>query len=117
MLKHTVTYTDLDGSCPRTTFHGVPFEDGEPVEIEGGADLVAAARSNPWFEVEDGSSAGGGEVMPPVQPLKAEHRGRGSYSIMRGDVEVREGLTKAQAEEFGALSDEGKEAFIAQDEA
>lgn len=30
--------------------------------------------------------------------LKAVHRGRGSYSVMRGNVELIEGLTKEEAE-------------------
>lgn len=45
--------------------------------------------------------------------LEAKHRGRGSYSVMDGDVEVMEGLAKADADAFNALSDDDKEAYVA----
>lgn len=45
--------------------------------------------------------------------LEAKHRGRGSYSVMDGDDEVMEGLTKADADAFNALSDDDKEAYVA----
>ena len=45
--------------------------------------------------------------------LKAIHRGRGSFSIMRGDKEVKDGLSKADADAFNAMSDEDKAAFVA----
>ncbi len=46
---------------------------------------------------------------PTSNPLKAVHRGRGNYSIMRGDAdELAEGLTKAEAEAFNAMNDDEK---------
>ncbi|HZH50263.1 MAG TPA: hypothetical protein VEZ16_00125 [Microvirga sp.] len=35
---------------------------------------------------------------PPANELRVVHRGRGSYSVMRGDTELVEGLTKDEAE-------------------
>lgn len=52
-------------------------------------------------------------AVEPVEPLVAKHRGRGSYSIMRGDDEVAENLSKAEADDFNAMSDEDKAAFVA----
>ena len=54
------------------------------------------------------------EKKPNSEPedLQAIHRGRGSYSIMRGDTEVLDGLTKADAEAFNTLSAEDKAAFV-----
>lgn len=51
----------------------------------------------------DGGEGGG---------LKAVHRGSGSYSVMDGDQELVEGLTKAEAKAFNALPDEEKLAFV-----
>lgn len=45
--------------------------------------------------------------------LVAVHRGRGSYSIMRGAEELADGLTKADADQFNALSAADKAAFVA----
>ncbi|RAI34535.1 hypothetical protein [Rhodoplanes serenus] len=51
---------------------------------------------------------------PADQPeLHAVHRGRGSYSIMRGTEELVDGLTKADADQFNALPAEDKAAFVA----
>lgn len=42
----------------------------------------------------------------------AKHRGGGSYSIMRGDDEVIEKLTRAEAEAFTAMAPELQNQFI-----
>ena len=53
----------------------------------------------PWPKKAEASKA-----EPPVEPGEAsdelvlKHRGRGSYSIMRGEVEVVDGLTKDEGE-------------------
>lgn len=51
---------------------------------------------------------GGGEQGP-----KAVHRGAGSYSVMEGESELVEKLTKEEAEAFNALDAAGKAAFVA----
>lgn len=50
----------------------------------------------------------------PAQVIpEAKHRGAGSYSIMEGDTEIREKLTKDQAEAFNALDAEGRAKWLA----
>jgi hypothetical protein len=44
---------------------------------------------------------------------EAKHRGAGSYSIMDGDTELREKLTKDQADAFNKLDAEGKDKWLA----
>ncbi|KAA2237677.1 STY1053 family phage-associated protein [Salinarimonas soli] len=59
-------------------------------------------------------------AAPPVSPplgdapaLVARHRGGGSYSVMNGEVEVVQSLSKAEAEAFNAAEPEAKSAFVA----
>lgn len=92
---------DLDLATPD---HPVIKAWVESKEIEvGGA--KAAAKSD-----DTGGGSGGGGA---TSTLLAVHRGRGSFSIMDGDTEVLEGLTKADADAFSALSDEDKAKFVA----
>lgn len=44
--------------------------------------------------------------------LKAVHRGGGSYSVMRGDEEVLEKLSKADAESFNAMSPAERDEYV-----
>lgn len=53
---------------------------------------------------------GGGNDTPKV--YEAKHRGAGSWSIMDGDTEVREKLTKEQAETFNKLDAEGRAQWL-----
>lgn len=48
----------------------------------------------------------------PAEP-EARHKGRGSYSVMAGDAEVVEGLTKDEADSFNALDASAKADFVA----
>lgn len=43
---------------------------------------------------------------------EAKHRGAGSYSIMEGEAELRDKLTKDQAEAFNALGADGKAKWL-----
>lgn len=54
-----------------------------------------------------------GLADPPGSNLVAEHRGRGSYSVMSGDNEAIQGLTKDDATSFNAMSDADKAKFVA----
>lgn len=54
------------------------------------------------------ASAGQGEPSA----LVAKHAGGGAYFIMDGDEKVSESMSKADAEEFNAMSDEDKAAFV-----
>jgi cell division protein FtsB len=53
------------------------------------------------------------ELRKPTAP-EAKHRGAGSYSIMDGESEVREKLSKDQAEAFNKLDAEGKAKWLAE---
>lgn len=46
-----IKYTDIEGACPSTVWHGVRFEDGKTVTTEDQT-LIDAAKMNPWFEVK-----------------------------------------------------------------
>lgn len=48
-----------------------------------------------------------------IADLRAVHRGRGSFSVMAGDGELIEGLTKDEAKTFNALTDQAKADFVA----
>lgn len=49
----------------------------------------------------------------PATGPEAKHRGAGSYSIMEGETEIREKLTKEQAETFNGLDADGKAKWLA----
>lgn len=49
----------------------------------------------------------------PQDGPQAVHRGAGSYSVVEGDKELVEKLTKDEAEAFNKLDAEAKAAFIA----
>ena len=82
------------------------------------------ARSKARAELEKQNGTGQGSTgtvlstNPDLQgaldpnKLEARHRGRGSWSIMRGDEELKEGLSKDDAEAFNALSDEEKAEYV-----
>ncbi|MCT7376808.1 hypothetical protein [Chelativorans salis] len=57
-------------------------------------------------------SFGKAEKKSASAKLKARHRGGGSYSIMRGEEELVEKLSKEDAETFNAMSDEDKAAYV-----
>lgn len=51
-------------------------------------------------------------ALKATTSLKAVHRGGGSWSVMRGEVEVKQSMTKEDAEAFNSLSDEDKEKYV-----
>lgn len=91
--------------------------DGNGVEVPVGEEFDVTAEPQGWdgrfVVVSDGK--GKTAVTNPAKDnkgLRAEHRGGGSYSIMDGDKEVVEKLSKAEAEEFNALDAEARAKFI-----
>lgn len=90
----------------------------DALSSEGGQDTVSGAESNDSGAGMGAEAAPEGapalDATPPAEPLSAKRRGAGSYSIMQGeaDVEVSERLTKAEAAEFNAMSDEDKAAWV-----
>lgn len=99
---------------------GVTFSEGKYVDVP--AQYLTKMLGNPHFEVQGAKKGDAPEVASEPAPvpapaapdtsLKAEHRGRGSYSIMRGEEEVKEGLNKADADAFNALSDDEKAEYV-----
>lgn len=105
-----VTYTpsaDPADDMPESTRqYGYDFTAGEAVEVDGPA--VAKFSGHPFFRVE------GGAV--DADQLKAVHNGGGRFIIVRGGDKanpVKDGLDKADAAAFNALSDEDKAAYVA----
>jgi hypothetical protein len=88
-----------------TTQYGYDFIGGNSVEVTDEKHL-AKFRGNRFFEVTDEPSE------PAGLELLAKHKGRGVFSIVRGDEDIVEGLTKADADAFNALSDEDKAAYV-----
>jgi len=93
-------------------------------ETAPGDDALAAGEGNDTIVGEPGPDTPADEPVAPVEgegvdaippsdaPTKAIHRGAGSYSVMQGDTEIVERLTKAEAVEFNGLSDDDKGAWI-----
>lgn len=104
-----VTYNPIEGAdAPSTTSqYGYAFTAGEPVEVENEKHL-AKLSGNPFFTVGEADSA-------PEIGLRAVHNGGGRFIIVRGDKDqkVKDGLTKADASAFNALSEEDREAYVA----
>lgn len=73
----------------------------EPVEVTD-EKLLFKLRGNPFYEVEEDS----------VDGIRAKHKGRGVYAVVDGDTVLVEGLDKADADAFNALSDEDKAAYL-----
>ena len=89
----------------------------------GSAELGTPAQTLPVVEpVSDQPEPGPAKVTPGQadkpegdSDLRAVHRGRGAYAVMRGDKdeEVLAGLTKEDAEAFNQLSAEDKASYVA----
>lgn len=85
----------------------VLIEPGQTVEVElSGVEHQIAADTG-WFDMPEPTAA-----PEPATELVAKHRGGGSYSVMRGDEEVVDKLTKEQAEAFNSLDAAGKDAAV-----
>ena len=102
-----VTFTGdprAPGTDPAILEHrGHIFPLGEAVDVP--ASVAARLAGHSHFTV-------GASVEPPADELIARHRGRGSYSIMRGDEELVQGLSKDEAAAFNDLSNDDKRAFV-----
>lgn len=107
-----VTYNAPKGDELVVTMRGVRFYDGRAEsldEFEHGG-LIAKLRNNQHFTVEGGEAVK--EPEPPRSGLKAAHHGGGRFVIKDGDTIVKDGLNKADADAFNALSDEDKAAYV-----
>lgn len=101
-----VTYLGEPGGSKETTQYGYDFADGKPVSVDNAAHLLKFG-GNPYFKVD------GGEAKPKDEDgLKAVHNGGGRFVIKRDGEIIKEGLNKADADAFNALSDEDKAAYV-----
>jgi hypothetical protein len=110
-----VTYHAPAGDSEVVSLMGLRFFDGEPRELDDAhAPLLEKLAHNPHFEVEGALLVVHDETDPPAIGLRAIHRGFGRYSIVRGDedTEIRDGLDKAEARAFNALTETEKLAFV-----
>ena len=118
----TVTYHAPPGDSEVVSLSGLRFFDGEPRELDDAehAALLEKLAHNPHFEVVVGAGTAGApltvldETDPPAIGLRAIHNGGGRFIIVRGDKDqkVRDGLNKAEAHAFNALSEAEKRAFV-----
>lgn len=111
MSKITVTYHAPQGDNPVVEMRGVRMFDDTPVDLDSveHAGLLGKLKTNQHFELS-------GEVekieTPKPATMKASHKGFGKYSIELGDKVLVEGLAKADADQFNALDESGKTAFV-----
>jgi len=90
-----------------TTQYGYVFEDGKPVDVTD-AQHLAKFRGNRFFEVNEKAPQEG----VGSSGLKAIHIAGGRFVIKRGDDVIKQGLNKADADAFNALSDEDKVEYV-----
>ena len=110
-----VKYKPADGESDQTSQFGYDFKGGKAVEVDDPLHL-AKFRGNRFFEVSETKAEAKKveEAKPePTGPattseLQAVHRGRGNFSIMQGAEEIREGLSKEEADKFNKLSSEDR---------
>lgn len=93
---------------------GVTFPLGVPVDVPD--DVAQKLATHSHFSV--GGKKAEPPAVPPAAPpadvpFEAKHRGFGRYSVMQGDKEVVEGLSKEEAAAFNTWSDEDKAAYVA----
>lgn len=112
-----VTYRAPEGDSEVVTVGGLRFFDGEAREVDPSeyARLLGKLSNNPHFEVDGPVAADDDDALGTPEGLRAVHRGRGKYAIVRGDLdeEIRTGLSKTDARAFNSMSEQDREAYIA----
>jgi hypothetical protein len=109
-----VTYNAPEDDNQVVTMRGVRFFDGQAVEVEDEG-LLGKLRTNQHFEVSESKPKAPKPESKPkalVDGLRAVHIAGGRFKIVDGDKLVKEGLNKAEADSFNALSPEDKAALI-----
>jgi hypothetical protein len=74
---------------------------------------IAAAYGDKLKEPSYATVAEADAFFENIEAFVAKHRGRGSYSIMRGEDEIVEGLTRLEADAFKTYSPAEQAAFVA----
>lgn len=103
-----VSYHPEPGSPDETTQFGYDFADGKPTTVTDGAAL-AKFRANQFFKVHTEKAE---KPKSENAGLKAVHIAGGRFVIKDGDTVVKEGLNKADADAFNAMSDEDKAEYV-----
>jgi hypothetical protein len=88
--------------------------DGNGKEVPVGTTLTVKKEPVAWagrYEVTSGDDKG--KTAVTNDGLKAEHHGGGKFNITKGEEVLLQGLSKADADAFNALSDDDKAAFVA----
>lgn len=87
-------------------------------EIPVGTELSVKEEPKGWagrYRVVGGGAKGKTAITNPADgSLKAEHHGGGKFRITKGEEVLLTGISKADADDFNALSDEDKAAFVAE---
>lgn len=115
---------EVTGTIPNTPIVRTAAERESAALGNGSATLVTTpeAMLPLAIPVSDQPEQGPAKVTPGQadkpdgdSDLRAVHRGRGVYAVMRGDKdeEVLGGLSKVDAEAFNALPGEDKESYVA----
>lgn len=114
MGKVSATYHAPEGDEAVVIMRGVRFFDGRPeaLDEEEHEGLIAKLRTNQHFEV-DGSDEKPKKVEKSAPAgLRAVHIAGGRFVIKKDGETIKEGLNKADADAFNALSDEDKAAYV-----
>jgi hypothetical protein len=107
-----VTYNAPKGDERVVEMRGHTFFDGQPVEIDDEV-FLEKLSTNQLFEVAERKAKAPAKAKAPVEGLKAVHIAGGRFKIVDGDVTVKEGLNKSDADAFNALSPEDKAEYVA----
>lgn len=109
------TYTVKNGSSIDKAFKG----DGGYTVVAAGAEGEVVTKRDLTEEQIDAYARDGVKVSEKKGKkggdagLKAEHHGGGKFNITKGEEVLLQGLSKADADAFNAMSDEDKAAFVA----
>lgn len=104
-----IKYDMDDSGAEEVVAFGYPFTDGKSTEVK--EEDVAKFAGNRFFITA--SAKAEKEQKPDETGLKAVHSGGGRFVIKDGEKVVKDGLNKADADAFNALSDEDKTAYAA----
>lgn len=100
-----VSYHAEAGAPADTEQFGYSFVAGKQTDVPEDDPHLPVFRENRFFKVDEGEK-------PAEAGLKASHHGGGRFVIKRDGEIIKEGLNKADADAFNALSDEDKAAYV-----
>jgi hypothetical protein len=89
---------------------GTTFEEGKAAEVDDR--YASKVENNPYFETGAVKAKKTDTNRSTDDGLKAEHHGGGKFNITHGEEVVAEGLSKADADSFNAMSAEDKAEYV-----